>query len=294
MLIAMPAVFSSDMDEQTASLLNSPGVLESLSKSAVAADAGAVSPLVQQAEKFAAYLNPPPPKRGRPTPARNKRIEARPAKVTAKFELLGTSYHPQRPEMSLALIDEPGAGLRWIRQSSKIGHLVVEQIKDGKVIILDGTNTYELEPKRTPKRSLVKGMSEYSTEAPSSGLLHTESPRKQDDLPIIPRNTVSSSRSRTSSNRVRTRKIRNRTSPATASSNTVDSQKLNDAQTALLDEFTKQTQDIDDSNEWLEKADELMERLAETSQVTEEEAELLDELGQDLQDANEQETPEED
>jgi hypothetical protein len=293
LLIAMPVVFSSGMDEQTESLLNSPGVLQSLGKSAVAADTGAISPLVQQAEKFAAYLNPLPPKREKPTPARKKSPAVKPSTpITAKFDLLGTSYYHQRPELSLALINEPGAGLRWIRQSSKIGHLVVEQIKDGKVVIRDGTNTYELEPKRTPKRPLVKGEPVYNTEAPSSDLLHTESTQTQDDSPTIPRDTASSTRSRPPSNRTRTRSIKGRTAPATAPSNTVDFQNLNDEQMALLDEFTKQTGEIDDPKAWLEKADELMERLSEASQVTDEEAELLDELGEDLQDVNEQETPE--
>jgi len=293
LLIAMPVVFSSGMDEQTASLLNSPGVLESLNKSAVAADTGSVSPLVQQAEKFAAYLNhPPSPKRDKPAAARDNRTAVRPTSpVTAKFELLGTSYYPDRPELSLALIDEPGAGLRWIRQSSEIGHLVVEQIKDGKVVIRDGTDTYELESKRTPKRSLVKGESEYSAEAPSSGLLQTESLQTQDDLPPIPRQTVSSQRSRPSSTRISSRNIRGRTVPATPRPDIVDPG-LSDAQKALLDQFVKQTDEIDDPNEWMEKADELMKHLAEASNITDEEANSLDELGQELQDANEQEAPE--
>jgi len=292
LLVALPVVFSSGMDEQTASLLDSQGVLEGLNKVAVAADTGAASPLVQQAEKFAAYLNPPPPKRDKPAPVRDNRTAVRPASpVTAKFELLGTSYYPQRPELSLALIDEPGAGLRWIRQSSKIGHLIVEQVKDGKVVIRDGTSTYELEPKRTPKRSLVKGESPYTAEAPSSGLLQTESPEMQADFPPLPRETVDSPRSRPPPTRISPRNIRGRTVPATPRSNTADSG-LSDAQMALFDQFAKQADEIDDPNEWMEKADELMERLAEASQVTDEEAELLDELGDELQDPNEQQTSE--
>jgi len=182
LLVALPAVFSSGMNEQTQSLLDSPGVLESLKKNAASAKTGTVSPLVQQAQKFAAYLNPPPPpKPSRPAPTRDRKPSIRPnAPVSAKFELLGTSYYAIRPELSLALIDEPGKGLRWIRQSSEIGHLTVEEVKDGKVVIRDGTRTYEIEPKQIPKRSLVKGESSYSTETPSSGILLTDAP------PILP------------------------------------------------------------------------------------------------------------
>jgi hypothetical protein len=288
-LIVMPMVFSSGMDEQAANLLNLPGVLESLSSSAAAPDTGAVPPLVKQAEKFAAYRNPPPPpKREISTPNRERPAVRPAAAVTAKFELLGTSYYSQRPELSLALIDEPGAGLRWVRQSSKIGHLVVEQIKDGKVVIRDGADTYELEAKRTPKRSLVKGESTYSTQAPSSGLFHTESLQMPDDFPTKPKRTVSSQRSRPPSNRISTSSIRDRTTPAAAPSNTADSHNLSDEQIALFDQFAREANEINDPNIWAAKADELMKHLSETSQVTDEEAELLDELGQKLQDANEQ------
>jgi hypothetical protein len=293
LLVALPVVFSSGMDEQTASLLGSPGVLESLNKSAVAADTGAVSPLVQQAEKFAAYLNPPPtPKREKPVPARNNHTPIRPTQpVTAKFELLGTSYYPDRPELSLALIDEPGSGLRWIRQSSKIGHLIVEQVMDGKVTIRDGTNTYELEPKRTPKRSLVKGESSYSAKTPSSGLLYTELPESRADAPPSPREAINSSRSRPPLTRTNTRINKGRSVPAAPPSNIGDSE-LSDKQAALFDQFAREVNDINDPNEWMERADKLMERLAEASQVTNEEAELLDELGEKLKDANEQQAPE--
>lgn len=293
LLVVLPAVFSSDMNEQTKTLLNSPGIIESLNKTATA-DAGAASPLVQQAEKFAAYLNPPkpPPKRERPTTNSKRRAPVRPTSpVTAKFELLGTSYYPLRPELSLALIDEPGAGLRWVRQSSKIGHLTVEQVKDGKVVIRDGTSTYELESKRMPKRSLVKGESPAGTEAPSSGLLRTESHRTEPDVSPMPKN-IGSQRSRPSSSRATPRNNTNRMVRATTRSNTNDTPGLTEAQISLFDEFARQTDDIEDPNEWMRKADELMERLAETSQVTEEEAELLEELGEELRDANDQEAPE--
>ncbi len=290
LLVALPMVFSSGMDEQASSLIDSPGVLESLSKAAVAADTGADAPLVQQAQKYAAYLNPPPPpKRAKPAPKSNNRTPTRPkSPVSTKFELMGTSYYPDRPKLSLALIDEPGIGLRWIRQSSKIGHLVVEEVKDGKVVIRDGTSTYELEPKRTPKRSLVKGESSYSAEAPSSGLLHTESPEIRTDV-SPPRETVSSPRSRPPSTRINTRNNIGRTDGTTPRSNTADAPELSDVQISLFDQFARETDDINDPNEWMEKADELMERLAEDSQVTDEEAELLDELGEELQDANEEE-----
>jgi hypothetical protein len=277
LLIALPPVFSSGIDEQAQNLLNSPGVLESLKKTTALADSGTVSPLVQQARDFAKYLNPPPPPK-KPAPARSKRTSVRPrAQVSAKFELLGTSYYALRPEMSLALIDEPGKGLRWIRQSSKIGHLVVEEVKDGKIVIRDGTRTYELEAKRTPRRNLVKGEPAYSAEAPPLGVLQTAEP---------PSYTVPES-SQDSSTRGDNRRNGIVGSPSRPPKDVQGRRDLDAAEVAIFDQFVKEIEDIEDPNEWLEKANKIMEQLEEASRVTEQEASLLDELGEELQDANE-------
>jgi hypothetical protein len=56
------------------------------------------------------------------------------------------------------LIDEPGKGLHWVRQSGKVGHLIIEQVKDGAVLIRDGQRTFEQTvPEKPKKRSLLKG-----------------------------------------------------------------------------------------------------------------------------------------
>jgi len=66
--------------------------------------------------------------------------------------------------MSLALINEPGKGFRWVRQSGKVGHLIIEQIKDGLVVVRDGERTIELVPaKRPEKRGLLEGVSSDET-----------------------------------------------------------------------------------------------------------------------------------
>ncbi len=284
LLIILPAVFSSGMDEQTQSLLDSPGVLESLKKTTAVADTSTVSPLVQQARKFANYLNPPPPpKSARPAPVSNNRPSIRPqTEVSAKFDLLGTSYYPLRPELSLALIDEPGKGLRWIRQSSKIGHLVVEEVNDGKVVIRDGTRTYELPAKRTPKRSLIKGESSQGTQALPSDVPRTTAP---------PSPTVIANPSRFRRPAPRS-DARNDTPTVNPPEPQQDYQSSKDftpsKKDVIFEQFIKETEGIEDPNEWLKRADELMEQLENASQVTDEEAELLDELGKELQDANDE------
>jgi hypothetical protein len=268
LLVALPPVFTSGADEQTQKFLDSPSVLETIKKTKAVANTDTESPLVKQAKAFANYLNPPPkPKRTSPTPKR--KAPARPqASISSKFDLLGTSYYALRPQMSLALINEPGDGLRWVRQSSKIGHLVVEEVKDGKVIIRDGTRTYEIEPKRTTRRSLVKGES-VSTVQPIStppSVTPTTPTRPQRSSPRIDAR----------------RRRRTATSPVAPK----PEPELTPAELALMDQFVKETESIEDPNEWLKRADELMGRLSRAAEVTDEEAALLDELGQELKDAN--------
>jgi hypothetical protein len=57
------------------------------------------------------------------------------------------------------LIDEPGKGKHWIRQSTTLNHLFIEQIKDGVVVVRNGETTFEtkIEPKKVvlPAKSVI-------------------------------------------------------------------------------------------------------------------------------------------
>jgi hypothetical protein len=158
----LPAVFGVRSDQQAEQFLTSPGAIDNFTKAKGQKSTKSetqVSPLVKAAEAFALYLNPPKPKPPPPRASREKPgSPPRPrAPVSAKFELIGTSFYASRPELSLALIDEPGEGFRWVRQASEVGHLVIEQVKDGVVVVRDGKRTFELEVQRPKKRSLLKG-----------------------------------------------------------------------------------------------------------------------------------------
>jgi hypothetical protein len=157
-----PAVFGFRGDKQIEQFLNSAGVIEGFREAKgdkVEDERHEISPLVKQAEAFALYLNPPPKPKPEPLVSDGK-SEPRPVgPVTAKFKLIGTSRHVLHPELSLALIDEPGKGLYWVRQFSKVGHLIIEQVKDGLVVVRDGKSTFELVAERPEKRSLLKANS---------------------------------------------------------------------------------------------------------------------------------------
>jgi hypothetical protein len=153
----LPAVFGVSGDEQTEQFLDSAGVIEKFKEAEgdkVKDSRQEISPLVKQAEAFALYLNPAPKPKTKPRVSRSKPRPKGP--VSPKFKLVGTSHYALHPALSLALIDEPGKGLRWVRQFSKVGHLVIEQVKDGIIVVRDGTRTFELVAERPEKRSLLK------------------------------------------------------------------------------------------------------------------------------------------
>ena len=156
---ASPAVFGVRGDEQIEQFLNSAGVIEEFREAKggkVEDRRHEISPLVKQAEAFALYLNPPPKPSTEPSVPRS---EPRPKSVSPKFGLIGTSRYALHPELSLALIDEPGKGLRWVKSFSNVGHLIIEQVKDGLVVVRDGESTFELVAERPEKRSLLKAKS---------------------------------------------------------------------------------------------------------------------------------------
>jgi hypothetical protein len=148
MLLILPMVYGVHSDPAIAELLKAPDAVEKFkeTKGQVRSNnEGQVSPLVKQAIDYSTYLNPPPPATPPPPPSTTGIQEAEPmSPVTAKFDLRGTSYYPGHPELSLALIDEPGKGLNWVRQGSTVGRLVIEEIKDGVIVVRDGQSKSEM------------------------------------------------------------------------------------------------------------------------------------------------------
>jgi hypothetical protein len=145
-------------DKDMEKFLAAPGIAEQLQASSTgnkAPDIERDTLLVRQAKQFALRINPPPP----PAPVR---VEPPPeaqrpkAAITAKFTLVGTSYHTGDEKNSWALINEVGKGWHWVKQGSKVGYLTIERIGDGIVLIRDGSSTYELVAERQQKPDYVK------------------------------------------------------------------------------------------------------------------------------------------
>jgi len=159
-VFVFPVVFGGRDNKQIEQLLNSPGAIEKFNKAQAdksMTDENQSSPLVKQAQAFALYLNPSQSKAELST---QRGVTPSPrGPVSAQFTLIGTSFLAAHPELSLAFIDEPGKGWRWVRPSSQVGHLIIEQIKDGLVVVRDGQRTFELAAEKTPERSpLLEGL----------------------------------------------------------------------------------------------------------------------------------------
>jgi len=169
--------FGARGDGELQELLDSPGVVEAFNEqmaSAASRSGGQSSPLVKQADAYGLYLNPPAPPKPKTQVAR-KPVEApRPrGPVTAKFPLLATCYHPSQPERSLALIQEPGKELRWVKQGNAVEHLVIEEIKDGRIVVRDGQRTFEIEANKPKITSLLEG-SAAGTSAPAASAVEVK------------------------------------------------------------------------------------------------------------------------
>ena len=157
-LVVFSVVFGIRGDEGIEKLLGEPDVVEKFNKSAgskAARDTNQVSPLVQQAGAFALFLNPPKSKAPRPVAGRTASVN-RPPSATPKFTVMATCYSKDHPESSIALIDEPGKGPNWVRQSSMVGHLLIEEIKDGIVVVKDNSGTFEIAVEQKPHVSLLE------------------------------------------------------------------------------------------------------------------------------------------
>jgi len=105
-----------------------------------------VSPLVEQADAFALYLNPPKPKDAPVQRTNTKQIvtAVRPVRSKAQFTLAATSYYSSSPEKSMALVSEPGSGYRWVKKGERLGHFVVESIERGAISYRNGNQLLEM------------------------------------------------------------------------------------------------------------------------------------------------------
>jgi len=231
-MLSLPVVYGVKPDPAVAELLSSPSVVEQFrqAKSQGASADGQTSPLVKQAEAFALYLNPPPPPPAQ-APVVQTPVKAEPqplAQITPKFDLIGTSVHATQSELSLALIDEPGAGLRWVRLGGTIDRFSLDQVGQGRVVLRDGDKTLEL--------TMTKD------QQPAAGLpTVAQTPAKPDQQPpaaVVPPAIASRPRTRTRPSASRTQPTSPaspKTIPAQGQTPPPASEQINPQDKAMLD-----------------------------------------------------------
>ncbi|RKY11402.1 MAG: hypothetical protein DRP65_04340 [Planctomycetota bacterium] len=139
-------------DRQREDFLNMPGAIDQFRSGAGTTEEamGKVSPLLKSAKAFALRINPPPPKPKKPKAPSRPQVAREPgperprpkAPVRAKFKVLATCRYEQQPDRSLALLDMPVKGIKWYRQGDVVGHLTIQQVKDGSVVCSDGQELF--------------------------------------------------------------------------------------------------------------------------------------------------------
>ncbi|HIJ71393.1 MAG TPA: hypothetical protein HPP87_08525 [Planctomycetes bacterium] len=184
-------------DEQIEELLKAPGAIENFKKTAKKTEPGEdqISPLVKFAKDFSLRINPPPPPEPvKPKTIRRPRVASkrtpeppRPkAPVKAKFDLLATCRYEQMPDRSLALLALPVKGIKWYRQGEDVGHLTIEQVKDGSIVCSDGQEIFVPVSKKTTKTLLKSELAALLPQAGISTPLQAAESVVDADKPTIP------------------------------------------------------------------------------------------------------------
>jgi len=223
------------------------------------------SPLVTQAEAFALYLNPiKPPVRKVSKGAKTPYISSK-VNVTPKFPVYATIVCPENPNLSQALIDEPGKGRHWVRQSSMVGHLLIEQVKDGLVVVKGAEETFDIE------------ITEKAETGPPSKPFSASSVRSS-QTSVKPKSTAFS---RAAQNIRGTRNI----PPQRTQSNSTDEERMDELVDKLKDlqdsSASGKTDSKIDQKERNARIQELISKFKST-RVSAEEAKKLDNMGEEL------------
>ena len=146
-------------DERVEEILSSRGIIErSKQTEEDLAEAGEDhdSPLEKEAKTFAKHLDREQERKAIVAGYRAPGTRPQGPSVRPKLKVFGTSYFEACPEMSLALIDEPGKSRRWVRQSSTVGRVLIEHVMDGLVVVKSNNETFELSVAQGQKPALAK------------------------------------------------------------------------------------------------------------------------------------------
>ena len=149
-------------------------------------DQAAASPLLEEAEALARYLNPPkpPPRQETSLPTVGATHASpvpvpRPPSPAPQFRILAISYYRSNPEKSLAMIWDATKGGYWIKKGDRLGHFVVERIEKEAILYRDGDQLRQMAVAVKQSVPLAKLKSQESASMPEvapKGTLASASP----------------------------------------------------------------------------------------------------------------------
>lgn len=293
-LFALPVVFGSGNGKDNQKLLDSDTIIEKFKKSQdslAQKNNQALPPLVVQAQAFARILVPPVPVQ---EPGKEKITEVeRPAPIV-QFKLLSTCVHQTYPELSLALIDQPGDGLSWVRPSDKISHFVVKEVKTGLLIVNDGQKNVEIKMETEPTFESIASSAPTpasSLPLPTSSLPGRRTPARSPGTTSVPPMPASGVRTTPGFNGPMTmpRMPSTRSSASVIPEDEAASMKLMSELEAAL---AGAGANGESTEEAMRKADEIYEKYfneLDNMQISGEEAQKINDMGQKLD--NEQQEP---
>lgn len=130
-------------DPRIAQMRNIPAALEQFAEAGPgsARHAGTASPLVAQAEVLAAYINPPKPVAESPAAESESGPSPSPAAPAAQLKLHATSYYPDQPGRSMALVSDatsPESGQRWVKEGSQYRSFIIHEVRRGAITYREG------------------------------------------------------------------------------------------------------------------------------------------------------------
>jgi hypothetical protein len=143
-------------DPEIERILSEPGVVERWKEAhgdRVASAQDTTPALVREAEGFKNILDPPPPPPSDTTTSKSTRATTgrpvvKPVVSSAKFDLVGTTVSADN---SFAYIRLQDKSYQWARIGDEIGHLTIKEIRNGSIVCWDGHSEVELTAESVPE-----------------------------------------------------------------------------------------------------------------------------------------------
>jgi hypothetical protein len=153
--------------------LSAPSAVERFNGSRGADDSGSqdkTSPLVRQAAALDGILKPRVEMAAQPSNSGRPSFTPPPPK-SVKFDLIGISYSASDPQASFAFIRLPDNTFQWIQPGSVVGHQTVKEIRGGSIICSDGQRDSEIPVQANPNTASLLETGVAPSVAAASGLL---------------------------------------------------------------------------------------------------------------------------